>query len=83
MDILTDYAAIAVGTAQATTGKVIALGRAGASRVAGLGLLGALPAGLSRPHIGGGDIVRHGREAVSDLAHGDVHGAVGRWRGRQ
>lgn len=79
IDIVRDYASIGMGTAQATTSRIVGFGRGGVARVSALGLLE--PAGLGRrlePRITARDAVERGRGAVGGLLGADVDGVVNR-----
>jgi hypothetical protein len=75
-DIITDYAAIAVGTAQAATTTMLGVARAGVDRAAALGL--PSPEGV-RSHLA--QTLRRGRAAAADLVRLDPVGAVRRLAG--
>ncbi len=78
IDMVRDYAAISVGTAQATTTRAVGVGRAGVDRLTSVGRsdTAALrgPMGSLSPRAA----VDRGREAVSGVLGGDVDGVIGR-----
>ena len=79
IDIVRDYASIGMGTAQATTSRVVGVGRAGVARVAAFGPLD--PASLGRSlesRLTAREAVGRGRGAVGGLLGADVDGVVNR-----
>lgn len=78
IDMVRDYAAIGVGTAQATTTRAVVVGRAGVDRLTSLGRSDtvALPAPVGS--LSPREAVGRGREAVSGILSGDVDSLIGR-----
>jgi hypothetical protein len=77
IDIVRDYAAIGVGTVQATTTRAVNVGRAGVDGIVGLG---HIDAGLrpTREALSPRSAIARGREAVSGVFGGDVDSLIGR-----
>lgn len=77
IDIVRDYAAIGVGTVQATTTRAVNVGRAGVDGLIGLG---HMEAGLrpAREVLSPRVAVTRGRDAVSGVLGGDVDSLIGR-----
>ena len=77
IDIVRDYAAIGVGTVQATTTRAVNVGR---SSVEGLMELGHVDAGLrpTRESLSPRSAMNRGRDAVSGVLGGDVDSLIGR-----
>ncbi len=78
IEIARDYAAIAVGSVQATTSKVLSLGRAGLSTVTGLGR--RRPAALSDQIAGASadlkDTAERSREVIAALVQSELERLV-------
>jgi hypothetical protein len=77
IDIVRDYSAIGMGTAQAATGRVLGVGRAAVAGVSGL-------ARVELPSLGGPlasaprTAAEHGRDAVRGVVGADVDGMINR-----
>jgi hypothetical protein len=77
IDIMRDYSAIGMGTAQAATARVLGVGRGAVEGVAGLAQV-ELPA-LRGPLAGvPRAAAEHGREAVRGVVGADVDGMINR-----
>lgn len=78
IDIVRDYAAIGVGTVQATTTRAVGVGRAGVDRLTGLGHVDTRLVPPSRESLSPRAAVTRGRDAVTGLLGGDVDSLIGR-----
>ncbi len=79
IDIVRDYAAIGMGTAQAATGRVVRLGRAGVDRAIAVGTAQSATLGeqiSERPSLG--EAAQRGRELLAGLVNPDVDGLIHR-----
>lgn len=77
IDIVRDYAAIGVGTVQATTTRAVSVGRAGVDGIIGIGHVdtGLRP---TRESLSPRSAMNRGRDALSGVLSGDVDTLIGR-----
>lgn len=78
IDMVRDYAAIGVGTVQATTTRAVGAGRAGVDRI---GALAHVDSGTLRMRVepaAPSAALSRGRALVAGLVGGDVDGLIGR-----
>jgi hypothetical protein len=76
IDIVRDYVALGMGSAQAVTEEVAGAGRAGATRVASALNLGPLPGIREGAHLGGA--LERGRSVLSGLGSADLDAVASR-----
>jgi polyhydroxyalkanoate synthesis regulator phasin len=78
IDIVRDYAAIGMGTAQAATTRVAGVGRDAVGAVIGLAQVDPAALPLANVSVDPRGVASHGREAVRGLLAGDVDGVINR-----
>jgi hypothetical protein len=78
IDIVKDYVAIGTGSAQATTSRIIGVGRASVDRVASVVDRDWRALGSHLDALSPGALVDHGRDLAKGVLKGDVDDVVGR-----
>jgi polyhydroxyalkanoate synthesis regulator phasin len=78
IDIVRDYAAIGMGTAQAATTRVAGVGREAIGAVVGLAQVDTASLPMPNVQVDARAVASHGRDAVRGLLAGDVDGVINR-----